>query len=403
MEANKESNIMAGKQDVLIQNTIRSLVRIVDRDISHTDGPASGDDSVSVLAWPSKKEIGNLFDFIAHYVSCGRANISKSVLNQIFEYLTLIDNAPQAVSSTETLKRREKQLLALLEVVPETDWNESFVLHQCENAHFYQVCGLIHSIRHQYLDALDSYMKDLNEPIHAFSFISNALLRLKDKDFAAFRSATTSRIPHLVDLSRQDTFFLVVDHFFNESSHILSELRSYPKSLFLYLKTAIEVHLSGTLNFPYVKKDDNVDVSNGRRVKDQAEELKAYLERISEFPKLLRSNPVNVTDDMIELYLELLCQYERNAVLKFLETFDSYRVEHCLRVCQEYGIIDAAAFLLEWVDKVGSALLLTLSSLQDKFVELDAAVASVVSTVSSSKSTAMEQFNSVLTRTENIW
>ena len=68
--------------------------------------------------------------------------------------------------------------------------------------------------------------------------------------------------------------------------------------------------------------------------------------------------------------LQLLCQYEPDSVLKFLETFDSYRVEHCLRLCQEHGIVDAASFLLERVGDVGSALLLTLTSLNDNFAKL---------------------------------
>lgn len=72
----------------------------------------------------------------------------------------------------------------------------------------------------------------------------------------------------------------------------------------------------------------------------------------------------------------MLCQYERNSVLKFLETTDNYRVEYCLRLCQEYEIVDAAAFLLERVGDVGSALLLTLSRVNDKFIELEKAVES---------------------------
>lgn len=73
--------------------------------------------------------------------------------------------------------------------------------------------------------------------------------------------------------------------------------------------------------------------------------------------------------------LQLLCQYEPNSVLHFLETCESYRVDHCLRLCQEYKIIDAAAFLLERVGDVGSALSYTLSDLADKFSMLDAASA----------------------------
>lgn len=81
--------------------------------------------------------------------------------------------------------------------------------------------------------------------------------------------------------------------------------------------------------------------------------------------------------------------------------FDSYRVEHCLRLCQEYGIIDAAAFLLERVGDVGSALLLTLSDLNDKFVELDTAVEAVVLNHPKVGSSHMKVFNTVL-RTKEV-
>lgn len=86
---------------------------------------------------------------------------------------------------------------------------------------------------------------------------------------------------------------------------MLSELRSHPRSLFLYLKTVIEVHLSGTLNFSYLRGDDIVDSFDGRWVKDQSKGLEDYLDKISNFPKFLRNNPVEVTDEMIELYLEV--------------------------------------------------------------------------------------------------
>lgn len=48
-----------------------------------------------------------------------------------------------------------------------------------------------------------------------------------------------------------------------------------------------------------------MDSSDGRRVNDQSRALEFYREKISDFPKFLRNNPVEVTDDMIELYLEV--------------------------------------------------------------------------------------------------
>ncbi|XP_043698874.1 vacuolar protein sorting-associated protein 8 homolog isoform X2 [Telopea speciosissima] len=379
----------------MVQNIINTLVRILDLEKSEMERFSGMDDTGSQEIWPSKKDMGHLLEFIAYFVACKRATVSKNVLNHIFEFLTLDDNSSPSVpgQKTEISKRREKQVLALLKVLPETDWSSSFVLHLCEKAQFYQVCGLIHASRGHYLAALDSYMKDIDEPVHAFSFINITLLQLGDTESADFRSAVISRIPELVNLSREGTFFLVVDHFNKESHHILSGLRSHPKSLFLYLKTTVDVHLSGTLDFSSLEKGGHLDLPNGRRMKDQSNEVEVYLARISEFPKLQRQDPVHVTDEIIELYLELLCQYERNSVLKFLETFESYRVEHCLRLCQEYGVIDAAAFLLERVGDVGNALSLTLSGINEKFIMLNAAVERTLCDVPSSGLTEMELLN----------
>lgn len=60
--------------------------------------------------------------------------------------------------------------------------------------------------------------------------------------------------------------------------------------------------------------------------------------------------------------------------MKFLETFDNYRLEQCLHICQEYGVSDAAAFLLERVGDVGSALMLMLTGLNEKIDLLVGAV-----------------------------
>lgn len=371
----KDNDSITGNHDIIVQKTVDALVLILDVDISQTIR-STGSDDTEFGVWPSTKDIGHLIEFIANYIASKRANVSKSVLSQILEYLTsedcLLPNGLE--QKNESKKRRENKVLALLEAVSQTEWNASYVLHLCEKVQFYQVCGLIHSIRHQYVAALDSYMKDVDAPVHAFSFINSILQQLSETETVAFRSAVISRIPELVILNRECTFHLIFDHFNKENGNILSELQSNEKSLFLYLKTLVEVHLSGTLNFSCTRTDDVVDGRCGGRVKHGQNWLEAYLERISEFPKILRNRPVEVTDDMIELYLELLCQYEPDSVLKFLDTFENYRVDRCLQLCQEYGIVDAAAFLLERVGDVGSALVLTLSGINDKFIMLDNAV-----------------------------
>ncbi|KAL8227488.1 hypothetical protein R6Q57_015072 [Mikania cordata] len=312
--------------------------------------------------WPSKDDIGYVLEFISHFVSRGEAKVTKELLGQIFEYLTL-EAADVERKCVEFSKIREKEVLALLVVVPQTDWDDKHLLDLCEKAHFYQACGFIYNSRHQYIAALDSFMKDVDEPIYAFSYIHNLL---QGNKLDSLEAVVISRISNLVQLSREGTVFLVLEYFFQEFQQILAALKPHPKSLFLFLKTVIEVHTMGTVSFSSLRKGESLCFS-GARVMNQTDRMHDFLERLSEFPKYLRENPVHVTDEMTELYLELLCQYEPNSVLHFLETCESYRVDHCLRLCQEHKIIDAAAFLLERVGDVGSALTFTLSGLADKF------------------------------------
>nr|POE52599.1 isoform 3 of vacuolar protein sorting-associated protein 8 like [Quercus suber] len=429
-----------GCQNILVQDTVNSLICILNRDISQTERSDSEDVSGLVEEWPSKKDIGHMFEFIAYYVACERANVSRSVLSQILEYLTSQNNFPTSVSSHHiTSTGREKQVLALLEVVPEIDWNASSVLGLCEKAQFYQVCGFIHTIRHEYLAALDSYMKDVDEPIHAFSFINKTLLQLSDNERAIFQSAVLALlevVPEIdwnassvLGLCEKAQFYQVCGFIHTIRHEYLAALDSYMKDVdepihaFSFInKTLLQLsdneraifqsavisripELRGNIlvvhrSFQQRRQDDFVDPSNGIRLKDHSKGLEAYLEKISDFPKLMRNDPVEVTDDMIELYLELLCQYEPGSVLKFLETFDSYRVERCLCLCQEYGIIDAATFLLERVGYVGSALFLSLSGLDSKFVELDTAVGNVVSDVALSSAADTKHLRTVLNMKE---
>lgn len=98
-------------------------------------------DIQSAISWPSKDDTDHILDFIAHFVACGKAKVSKELLSQIFEYLTLEPNIlPNVERKIEnSFQKREKEVLALLEVVPETDVNFRYLLDMCEKAHFYQV------------------------------------------------------------------------------------------------------------------------------------------------------------------------------------------------------------------------------------------------------------------------
>lgn len=85
----------------------------------------------------------------------------------------------------------------------------------------------------------------------------------------------------------------------------MSELRSHPESLFLYLKTTIEVQTTGTLDISCLQNVDTVDCPSARNARLQSNGVQAYLEAISTSLKVLHNNRVNVTDELMELYFEV--------------------------------------------------------------------------------------------------
>ena len=104
---------------------------------------------------------------------------------------------------------------------------------------------------------------------------------------------------------REGTFFLIIDNLKDNITRIQEQLHSHPRSMFLYLKTVIEVHLSGSLDFSRLRKHEAVDSFGENTRSNIPKEAELYLEGLNGFPKFIQDNPVNVTDDMIELYLEV--------------------------------------------------------------------------------------------------
>ncbi|VVA25544.1 PREDICTED: vacuolar sorting-associated protein 8 homolog [Prunus dulcis] len=206
---------------------VDTLIHVIIKGISPIDGSPGNDDTASIVDWPSKKGIGHLFEFSAYYVACGRANVSKRVLSKILVYLTSKNNFPSwDAGDSITSKSREKQVLGLLEI-----------------------CGLIHTSRYQYLAAVDCYMKDIDEPVHAFSFINKILLWLTDNESAAFQSQVIYQIPEFFYLNREGTFVLVFNNFTSET---ISSLNFVP--IQKAYSSVIEVHLSGPRLFKFKKR-----------------------------------------------------------------------------------------------------------------------------------------------------
>lgn len=139
-ETKGDDHITLDFQNVLVQRTVDVLVDLIGK-YSPSNEPNLEDETKSLEIWPAKKDQGYVFEFIAYNVVHQRCSVSRTVICQVLEYLASENFAPADLSKNkmDVLKKREKQILSLLEVVPKDEWDASYVLHLCERAHFFQV------------------------------------------------------------------------------------------------------------------------------------------------------------------------------------------------------------------------------------------------------------------------
>lgn len=112
------------------------------------------------------------------------------------------------------------------------------------------------------------------------------------------------------------------------------------------------------LEFLYLK---SILMGSGNNKTDLGEEADLVKE-------LLDRSKLRIADDpaVQERFVRLSCEYEPDGVFPYLESHDSYKVEACLKLCKDFNITDAEAYLLERTGDVTGALTLILQSLEQK-------------------------------------
>lgn len=141
-------NMESAESEKLVQRVVDILAGVLDACLFRSDSPVCSTDINMLEIWPSKKDVSHMYDFIAYYVAYGQAKVSRDILSQILQYLTSEINILDTMSekTTDIYKRREKQLLSLIQVVPETQWDAPYLLHLSDKAQFNQVLLPVYSI-----------------------------------------------------------------------------------------------------------------------------------------------------------------------------------------------------------------------------------------------------------------
>ena len=74
--------------------------------------------------------------------------------------------------------------------------------------------------------------------------------------------------------------------------------------------------------------------------------------------------------DLVLKYVKLLCQHSPSKVLKFLKSGDVEYFEECLKICADYKVVQAEAYLHEKLGAIKEALELWISTIQKTRFEL---------------------------------
>jgi len=139
----------------------------------------------------------------------------------------------------------------------------------------------------------------------------------------------------LADAKNAATF--VIEHFREHSAEMAGALAQDEQMQFKYMNAKIEI---------------------GQNASDAGDIDRAAL--------------VSLSTGETEIYMGLLCRFDPGSVYPYLSSSDSYRLDHCLELCQQYNITDATAFLLEKMGDAEGALELILGefepNLRDSYV-----------------------------------
>ena len=249
------------------------------------------------------------------------------LFEQVLEYLTNPDESGRH-------EEREQALLELLAAGGLKQFPDEQILALAESAKFYRVCENIYQAKRQYEKVLSCYWRDPSRKIQAFEYMSNMLqdVSMTDLDKEDLSHAVMNSVIQLVEISAPKFASLIICHFPNNFSDIIKQLECHSVLLYNFLKGVF---------------------------------LKSSIE------KLKQDNRINIEPDVQEQFIRLMCDYEPDTVLEYLQGNDHYRLEQTIAIVQPKKLIHATSYLLERIGDITSAFNLLYEDLKLKVKNLN--------------------------------
>ncbi|GLE02031.1 hypothetical protein PINS_up010869 [Pythium insidiosum] len=302
---------------------------------------------------------------------------------------------------------RETMLVRLLQKLHKDSYDHAALLRSVTQEGMHRAAVILHKERGDVAQAVAAYLADGDQEfrMNAFTYIRTETDKVMDEDAAAdaadgsaarrkiVEDALLTHAPALMETDDYAFVVLVLDKFPSLNNKVIQKFLSMgskgggAKLEFLYLKQILTAAGSSSSSSGSGSSQNAAPLtrrgSTAGDVGDEGDMVKELLDR----------SKLRLADDpaVQERFVRLLCEFEPDGVFPYLESHDSYKVDACLKLCKDFGITDAEAYLLERTGDVTGALTLILHSLEQKLKILKPALRGYnLSAPSTSSSSAAE-------------
>lgn len=197
------------------------------------------------------------------------------------------------------------------------------------NSPYTEVLLYLQELQGKYQECYQTFLNCHNIEIKSmiFDWVNRMFNSLKSPQLEKMKKAVGDSLDILVEVDSDKTTKLVKDWYENEHAEIICKLKNAPNLQLKYLK------------------------------------------------ELLKDNDELITDDLIILYIELVCSLEPIEIMSVLTSREDYPLDEALRICTSHKLTEPSAYLYERLGCTKDALDLHITSLCLKLQELERSLA----------------------------
>jgi len=311
-----------------------------------------------IKLFKSRQATGAFLDFTAKYITRGLVRANKSLTYLIAKRIS--DRFAANANNPTARRAAQVQIMELLSALPRESYEPDKVLALIERAGIHRAALLLHQqvasswqdttgaddielrARH-FCSAIDCFIDDDDKEfrLEVFDYIRKECTGFtrdsksgEGNSQRALAHVVYSRFRRLVRLDALMTARLVAELFVEDFDVVVESLEDGDggEGQFLFLQPI----MSGELL--------EVDPVAG--------------------------SVLNPSMDHHLKYLSLMAKLHPEQVYEYLSKHDNYRAEDALKLCEQYQIADASAYLLERMGNISSALQLILQTLEGRLMAL---------------------------------